>query len=355
MANRPSQTLSLAPSSDTMNDIIFSQPESQSAQSEAPQSPHKPSSPKDVAQQTPPSQSLVARPKNNATPRSARPRLSSTPLAPPEDHTFMPATRHALEQALGKASLDRHEVLLQQEKKHTQDYIAQLQDAVKQKTSIAPSAQESLLRKEITMWKAKAQELDESAKTEMQLLRECNGRMEEELIMVRSVAEGLRREMHRYRVEEEKNQLGYIKMLEEDKEELIWKLSSVEHENDGLMDEAKKFKEEVERLKKAAKGVKGGEGKDGEVEKRKARNLKRRARDRKRRDLVLVKENMELAARLAEMEKQESLEVEDEIWEGFPESDEGAEMVQKDEAVSGEKRKSKKKKKKGKKVIKKEQ
>ncbi|EUC41170.1 hypothetical protein COCMIDRAFT_106881 [Bipolaris oryzae ATCC 44560] len=371
MANRPTQTLSLAPSSDTMNDIIFSQPASQPAQSQAPQTPRKPASPKDVIPQTPPSKSLVSRQKNNSTTNSPRPHLPSTPPAPPEDHTFLPATRHALELALGEASLNRHEVLLQQDKKHTQDYIAQLQDAVKQKNGIAPSTQEPLLRKEITMWKAKAQEMDESAKTEMQLLRECNGRMEEEMIAVRAVAEGLRSEgegekMQKCRGEEDEKRALLIEGLEGDKEELQRVLNSVVDENQELKGEVKNLKEEAKELRGAVNRVGGGEGKedkDGKAEKRKAKNEKRRARDRKRRELVLVKENMELAAKLAEVAKQKSVayeegpKVEDEVWEGFEDSDEGEEVVQeKDEAVSGYKRKSKKKKgKKGKKVIKEKQ
>ncbi|EUC38709.1 hypothetical protein COCCADRAFT_707 [Bipolaris zeicola 26-R-13] len=389
-----------------MDDIIFSQPASQPAQSQAPQSPHKPASSKDVAVPTTPSKSLASRPKNSAIPRSPRPHLPSTPPAPPEDHTFLPATRHALEQALGKASLGRHEVLLQQDKEHTQDYIAQLQDAVKQKNGITPSTHEALLRREVTMWKAKAQEMDESAKTEMQLLRECNGRMEEEMIALRAVAEGLRREgeglkeeverlskeneafkrendglkadMQKGPREEDEERMLLITDLEGDKEEMQRLLDEVMDQNEGLKgevknlkDEAKKLKEEVKMLRGVAKeqGGGGGEGKnskDDKVEKRKIKNIKRRERDRKRRDQVLVKENMQLAAKLAEVEKQKSdtseegLEAEDEVWEGFQDSDEGGEMVQeKDDARSAERSKSKKSKKKnrgkkGKKVIKEE-
>ena len=56
-----------------------------------------------------------------------------------------------------------------------------------------------------------------------------------------------------------------------------------------LKDEAKKLKEEVKMLRGVAKeqGGGGGEGKnskDDKVEKRKIKNIKRRERDRKRRD-----------------------------------------------------------------------
>ncbi|KNG49036.1 ubx domain-containing protein [Stemphylium lycopersici] len=98
---------------------------------------------------------------------------NATPI-PPQDETFMLATRRALEQAIGKEALERHEEFLAQEKKSVEDYISKLEEAGRQKYEGGPAMQSALVRDQIAMFKARVEGQDEATKTEIRLQREWN-------------------------------------------------------------------------------------------------------------------------------------------------------------------------------------
>jgi outer membrane murein-binding lipoprotein Lpp len=345
MASRPIQKITPYRPSMPLNDI-FAQPAKRPPQKQALCSPLKAASPKDSSTPTSLSNSPITKRKRNVTVERKSPYLSSKPSQPAEDETFMFATRQALEQAIGKASLERHEALLQQEKKSTKDYISQLEEVAKQKNGIALSMQDALVRKQIAMCKAKAEGLDESAKTEIQLLREWNGRMQDEMRVLNAVVEGLRKEKEVLREEmggtkrededEVKRLYARNAQLEQEKEKLETDMRMMRDECAALkceMDKmrtgcemAGKQKQLVETSKKIHgldEGYVGNAGaKYNVAAKRNTNNSKRRARDQKRRG-HLLKENGELSAKLAQLESQhqaertEALEARDEAVRGL--------------------------------------
>ncbi|CAN9392284.1 unnamed protein product [Alternaria alternata] len=96
-----------------------------------------------------------------------------------EEKLFMLETRKALEQALGKEALEAHEKVLTEEKESTEKYILDLEAAVKQQHG-TPVVHETLIQDQIAILKVKAKGHDESAKTEIKLLRESNTKLAEE-------------------------------------------------------------------------------------------------------------------------------------------------------------------------------
>ncbi|KAL1793149.1 hypothetical protein ACET3X_008131 [Alternaria dauci] len=96
-----------------------------------------------------------------------------------EEKSFMLATRKALEQALGKEALEAHEEILAKEKESTEQYILDLEAAVKQQYG-TPIVHDILIQDQLAILKVKAEGHDEAAKTEIKLLRESNAKLAEE-------------------------------------------------------------------------------------------------------------------------------------------------------------------------------
>ena len=95
----------------------------------------------------------------------AHPKVPQSEQPYTEEEKFMLETRKALEQALGKEALEAHEKVLTEEKESTEKYILDLEAAVKQQHG-TPVVQ--------------AEGHDESARTEIKLLRESNTKLAEE-------------------------------------------------------------------------------------------------------------------------------------------------------------------------------
>ncbi|KAG9196569.1 hypothetical protein G6011_01690 [Alternaria panax] len=96
-----------------------------------------------------------------------------------EEESFLVETRKALEQALGKEALKAHEKLLAKEKESTEQYIVDLEAAVKQQYG-TPVVHEILIQDQIAILKVRAEGHDESARTEIKLLRESNTKLAED-------------------------------------------------------------------------------------------------------------------------------------------------------------------------------
>ena len=109
----------------------------------------------------------------------AHPKVPQSEQPYTEEEKFMLETRKALEQALGKEALEAHEKVLTEEKESTEKYILDLEAAVKQQHG-TPVVHETLIQDQIAILKVKAEGHDESAKTEIKLLRESNTKLAEE-------------------------------------------------------------------------------------------------------------------------------------------------------------------------------
>lgn len=96
-----------------------------------------------------------------------------------EEKLFMFEIRKALEHALGKEALEAHEKVLTEEKESTEKYILDLEAAVKQQHG-TPVVHETLIQDQIAILKVKAEGHDESARTEIKLLRKSNTKLAEE-------------------------------------------------------------------------------------------------------------------------------------------------------------------------------
>jgi cell division protein FtsB len=98
---------------------------------------------------------------------------------PEQQESFLLATRNALEQALGKEALEAHERLLAKERECTDQYIVNLEEAVKQQYG-TPVVHDILIQNQIAILKVKAEGQDESARTEIKLLRDSNTKLADE-------------------------------------------------------------------------------------------------------------------------------------------------------------------------------
>lgn len=251
------------------------------------------------------------------------------PSATAESETFMFATRHALEQALGEETLERLEALLQQEKKLTQDYIEYLEETVRQKSGVGSPMSNTLMQKELAYWKAKAEGHDENTKTETGLLRDWNVRIKDEKDKLQDEVERLREENGMLKAETE--QLKGAKENDDNDENMRLRIRNdqLEAEKDALnanmqmmLEDFVALKAEVERLKNGS--APAHEQKEPDVEMKESdnritgnntnvpvtlsknheKNFKKRARAKKRRELIMVQENKQLSTKLAEAESQ---------------------------------------------------
>jgi myosin heavy subunit len=122
---------------------------------------------------------------NESQPKASN--FNSTVPLPGEQGTFLLATRKALESAVGKEALERSEQLLKEEQDRTEQYIAQLEKAVKDQNG-GPVSHDILIQNQIAMLKVKAKGQDEAARTEINILHEHNKKLsQEKTALVRSV------------------------------------------------------------------------------------------------------------------------------------------------------------------------
>ncbi|USP79788.1 uncharacterized protein yc1106_07062 [Curvularia clavata] len=303
-------------------------------QSEKPQFPKQPrhlppdpasskGMPTQIRPSTPP---VTEKWKSNAT------EPTSPYFTPAENETFMFATRHALEQALGKDTLGRLEELLQNEKKLTQDYIEYLEETVRQKSGVASPMLNTLVQKEIAHWKAKAESHSESTKTELGLLRDWNVRIKDKKDMLQEEVKRLREENSMLKAGTERQKETKENEKERDKEEnkrLRTRNTQLEAEKDTLnanmqmmLEESVALKAEIERLKNGSAPAHKQEESDIEMKdshdeiaganknaaatpgKNHEKNARKRAKVKKLRELIIVQENKQLSAKLAEAESQ---------------------------------------------------
>ncbi|EOA80960.1 uncharacterized protein SETTUDRAFT_35851 [Exserohilum turcica Et28A] len=261
---------------------------------------------------------------------------SKNPPSEEEEEAFMLATRHALEQALGKQTLEQHGALLKQEKKCTEDYIAQLEEAVNQKTGIDSPMQNALVQGELAMWKARASGQDEATKTEMRLLRKWNDQLQQEKDGLEASVEEMKKEnralkaevemlksakrqmngsevkilrTRNVQLEEEKIQLeSSMQLLKDECSSLKTRLSSsitttttttTKHNNNSSSSstEAKKTNQVDDHDADATNTPSSSSSTD-------IKQAKKRARDLKRRNMALHKENAALADKLGMLEMQ---------------------------------------------------
>lgn len=106
-------------------------------------------------------------------------KINTTARGPGQNTTFMLATRDVLEAALGKEALESQEKSLLEEQKRTDQYIAQLEEAVKQKGGVNVS-HDLIAQNHIAMLKARYEAKEKTASTEIKILRESNKKLTED-------------------------------------------------------------------------------------------------------------------------------------------------------------------------------
>jgi cell division protein FtsB len=105
--------------------------------------------------------------------------VNSIESLPPPPDSFMLATRKALESVMGKEAVDSQEKFLAEELKCTDAYIAELQEAVKQKAGVNVS-HDPITQKHLALLKAKFEGKEATAQTEIRILREHNEKLTED-------------------------------------------------------------------------------------------------------------------------------------------------------------------------------
>lgn len=110
--------------------------------------------------------------------------INTTTRGPGQNDTFMLATRKVLEAALGKEALESQEKSLVEEQKRTDQYIARLEEAVKQKGGVNVS-HNLIAQDHIAMLKARYEAKEKVASTEIKILRESNKKLTRSIKLVR--------------------------------------------------------------------------------------------------------------------------------------------------------------------------
>ncbi|KAH6866994.1 hypothetical protein BKA58DRAFT_215685 [Alternaria rosae] len=105
--------------------------------------------------------------------------INTTTRGSGQNDTSMLATRKVLEAALGKEALESQEKSLVEKQKRTDQYIARLEEAVKQKGGVNVS-HNLIAQDHIAMLKARYETTEKIASTEIKILRESNKKLTED-------------------------------------------------------------------------------------------------------------------------------------------------------------------------------